>query len=408
MKNSKKLLGLPLALGAVAIVAQPSVFGVGDESDVLPVLVSDGRGTPDPRLDGLTAGPGGVPAGSEIARLAERDDLFAEGLALFDKAFHAADGLGAPEMNADSCRGCHQDPVIGGAGGLELNVSRFGDDGYGAYPFQNLPGGQGLSKLHPPFIPGREEYDPATATVFEQRQTPTILGAGLIDTISDAVIMSNEDPYDMDGNGIFGVARRLTVAGGQEIGRFGWKAQVPRLRDFVMDAMGGELGVTTPDDGRGFAMLADNDTVPDPELSPNEVTAMHHFLANLPAPKMKVSDQSVAQGETLFTTIGCAICHVPTLQGSSGPVHLFSNLLLHDVMPPAFRGMAEPGADVGMYRTPPLWGISDTAPYMHDGRAETLRDAITEHFGEASGVVLRYQQLTQAEQDELIKFLEHL
>lgn len=399
----KRILGLPLALGAAVLMAPPGVFGVEDHIDVLPDLASGTRGTPDPRLTGLPATSAGVPAGSGIAALAERDDLFAQGLALFDKPMHAVDGVGTPEMNADSCRACHRDPVIGGSGGLELNVSRFADSAG-----QTLPGGQIVSKLYPPWVPGREEYDPATATVFEQRQTPSLLGAGLIDSIPDAVILANEDPYDADGNGILGVARRLTVAGGQEIGRFGWKAQIPRLRDFIMDAMGNEMGITTPDDGRGFAIPSDGDAVPDPELSPAEVDAMDHFLSNLPAPRRRVSDQSVLEGEMLFTSVGCAICHIPTLQGPDGPVHLFSDLLLHDVMPPLFQGMAEPGAEVGMYRTPPLWGVRDTAPYMHDGRAETLRDAITAHSSEASGVVAMFRQLTQAQQDALVTFLEHL
>jgi hypothetical protein len=77
---------------------------------------------------------------------------------LFDRAFRFADGLGTPEMNADSCRGCHQDPIMGGAGGLEVNVSRFGRDDGGFGVFTNLPGGQSLSKLHPPQTPGREEH----------------------------------------------------------------------------------------------------------------------------------------------------------------------------------------------------------------------------------------------------------
>src|SRR5262245_45255992 len=50
------------------------------------------------------------------------------GRAQFDHDFHRADGLGVPELNADSCRACHEMPVMGGAGALELNVSRFAED----------------------------------------------------------------------------------------------------------------------------------------------------------------------------------------------------------------------------------------------------------------------------------------
>ncbi|MCR9248564.1 MAG: c-type cytochrome [bacterium] len=330
---------------------------------------------------------------------------------LFDKAFHVADGLGMPEMNGDSCRACHQDPVMGGAGPLELNVTRFAHDNQGVGPFQNLPGGQGLSKLYSPNMPGREEHPlgPIPADVFEQRQTPSILGAGLIDTISGPEIASHEDPTDANSDGIFGVARRLNVGGTIEIGRFGWKAQIPRLADFANDAMAGELGITTPDNGRGFNTPTDGDGIADPELSQAEVDDLAAFMASLPAPTRGGStDPRVATGEQVFTNIGCATCHIPTLMGNSGPVALYSNLLLHNVMPSGYRGMSEPGADVGFYRTPPLWGIKDTAPYMHDGRAEDLEGAILAHAGEATQVTTAYQSLPKPDQEALILFLEDL
>ncbi len=339
----------------------------------------------------------------------EDDPRFQRGKELFDRAFHRADGVGAPEMNADSCRACHQDPVIGGAGPLEVNVSRFARDFNGAGPFTDLPGGQGLSKLYPPHEEGREEYVPSEADVFEQRQTPSILGDGLIETISEAAILANEDPGDSNGDGVFGVARRISVLGGTELGRFGWKAQVPSLRDFVLDAMFGELGMTTPDDGRGFGQRSDADLSNDPEILDSQVDDMTFFMQNLPAPARAGSlDPMVAAGELLFDSIGCAVCHVPELQGTMGPVPLYSNLLLHNVMPADFRGMSEPGAGVGMFRTPPLWGIKDTAPYMHDGRGEDLADSIMHHFGEAAASRAAFIALTSSEQDALILFLEDL
>ena len=397
-----------LALAAMLCAGSAAAQGerVAARTQAVEKATADTR---DPRLAGLPVTSGGVPLGEEVERLARDDERFAAGLAIFDRPFHITRGLGTPELNADSCRACHQDPSIGGAGGLELNVSRFGDDGNGTIPFRNLPGGQGLSKFRPPWWGGREEYDPSTANCFEQRQTPSILGAGLIDKIPGSVIVANEDPTDADQDGIYGVARRIDINGSIEIGRFGWKAQVPRLRDFVMDAMAGELGITTPDDGRGFALVADADNVPDPELSPQQVDFVEHFMAKLPAPAFRPSDRyAVLVGEQLFGSIGCATCHVPELQGADGPVPLYSNLLLHDVMPADFRGMAEPGADTGLYRTPPLWGISMTAPYMHDGRASTLADAIAAHDGEALAVRQAFEALSIADQAAVIEFLTRL
>ena len=398
------LIGLCVVVTSGTVLALQSARGAHEE----PLLRSEPTWV-DPRLVGLPAGPGSVPKGGAIETLARNDPQFAAGLEIFDRAFHAKEGVGAPEMNADSCRGCHRDPFLGGAGGLELNVSRFGDDGWNTYTFQNLPGGQGLSKLYPPWTPGREEYDPLTASVFEQRQTPSILGAGLIDSISGAVILANEDPLDLNGDGIFGVARLVDAGSGLEVGRFGWKAQAPRLRDFVMDATGGEMGITTDDDGRGFALVADADGVQDPELSPEEVDQLDHFLANLPAPPPgDTNSPLIREGRMLFTSVGCAICHIPELEGANGPVPLYSNLLLHDVMPPGFRGMAEPGADMGFFRTPPLWGIGATAPYMHDGRASNLTASILAHDSEAAGVVARVQALSASQHDALLAFLRSL
>lgn len=381
----------------------------------LPLLLAFTLGGPGAAVSaqGIPIG-GPVPAVGELGgprRALNPEELarFRRGRLIFDKPMHRSRGLGLPQMNGDSCRACHQDPVVGGAGGLELNVSRFGRDEGGAGPFTNLPGGQMASKLHPPYTPGREEHS-TNADVFEQRQSPAVFGAGLIESLYDAAILENEDPLDANRDGIFGVARRVDVGGGVlEVGRFGWKAQVPTLADFARDAMGNELGITTPDGGRGFAVLADQDAVPDPELRPDELADLTFYMQELGPPLRRANDSArVAVGEMLFEQVGCAICHVPTLAGPTGPVPLYSNLLLHDVMPDGFRGMAEPGAGVGLYRTPPLWGVRFTPPYMHDGRAETLEDAIEAHEGEAETVRQNFEQLTPNDRRALVRFLRSL
>jgi CxxC motif-containing protein (DUF1111 family) len=353
--------------------------------------------------------PVGAAGGPSQALSPEDEAQWLRGRAVFDRAFHKSDGLGTPEYNADSCRACHQDPAIGGSGGLELNVSRFANDNGGVGPFTDLPGGQVVSKFRPPYVGGREEHD-MTADVFEQRQTPTIFGGGLIDSISDIEVLSNEDPLDLDTNGILGVAHVIPVAGGgMEVGKFGWKNQIPKMRDFVRDAMAGECGMSTPDDGRGFGLSGDGDPTPDPELTPQQFDDILFFLLNLAAPARGGSlDPDVALGEGLFDTVGCAICHIPTLQGAGGPVPLYSDLLLHNVMPAGFRGMSEPGAGVGFFGTAPLWGIKDTAPNMHDGHAETIEESILAHDGEAAGVTAAYVGLSPADKARLILFLEDL
>ena len=60
------------------------------------------------------------------------------------------------------------------------------------------------------------------------------------------------------------------------------------------------------------------------------------------------------------------------------------------------------------WRTPPLWGVADSAPYMHDGRAETLDAAIRWHGGEAALVTSKYRSLPKESRQELVAFLKSL
>ena len=82
--------------------------------------------------------------------------------------------------------------------------------------------------------------------------------------------------------------------------------------------------------------------------------------------------------------------------------------MLHNVMPPGFRGMSDAGAAIGLYKTPPLCGIEDTAPYMHDGRASSLNDSILAHFGDAALSSAAQALLANADKTALIKFLRDL
>lgn len=61
-----------------------------------------------------------------------------------------------------------------------------------------------------------------------------------------------------------------------------------------------------------------------------------------------------------------------------------------------------------LWRTPPLWGVNDSAPYLHDGRAGTLRRAIILHGGEGERSRNRFFGLSDRGQDDLIAFLRSL
>ena len=187
---------------------------------------------------------------------------------------------------------------------------------------------------------------------------------------------------------------------------FGWKSQIPTVSDFVRDALGGEVGLTVFDDGRGFGILTDSDNVPDPEVSLQDYDDLIFYNQHLAAPPRAGGE--VAAGEALFASVGCATCHIPELPGANGPVPLYSNLLLHDIHDSDFRGTAEPDAGVGLYRTPPLWGLRKSAPYLHDGRATTIEEAIEQHFDEAENARLNYEALTDSEREQLLLFLQDL
>lgn len=336
------------------------------------------------------------------------------GRRVFDHDFSLTEGLGRPHYNGDSCRSCHFDPVVGGSGDVDLNVSRvarsFGGTGFAtvlnADPFGNP---QILSRLTRPDNARREEYDPAITDIFEQRNAPPVFGLGLIERIPATAILAQQDPNDLNGDGIRGVARMLSVQSATVLGRFGWKAQVPTVRDFLRDAMGEENGITVAVTGSPFGISADGDGIADPELSSDDFEAGAFFLEHLAAPpRANPTHPQAASGLLFFTQIGCAKCHTPSFNIDDAAVPLFSNLLLHNVGTEEFRGMQENGAGNGFYRTPPLWGLRHSKPYMHDGSAETPLMAIRAHEGEAAGVRVAFDALSATAQAALLAFLDDL
>jgi CxxC motif-containing protein (DUF1111 family) len=60
------------------------------------------------------------------------------------------------------------------------------------------------------------------------------------------------------------------------------------------------------------------------------------------------------------------------------------------------------------FRTSPLWGISQTAPYLHDGRASTIEDAIEGHDAEGAAARDVWRALSDDDRAALRAFLESL
>lgn len=352
---------------------------------------SDGLLAPDAPVP-APGEPGAPVAGTDMAR-------FLSGRAAFDRDARISEGLG-PEFNGDSCRACHFDPVIGGAGPIDLNVVRHGTtdtDG-------NFTAPAGGTILHRLAVPGEVRPEPSgDENTFETRQTPTLLGLGQIDQIPEDVILAGADPEDLDGDGVRGVAHVLPDG---RVGRLGWKAQVPSIREFVRDAASAEMGLTVPDEpGLTFGVLADDDDASDPEMPPATVDELEFFMTQL-APPQPTAD--VPGGIAAFEAAACDACHTPTLDGAAGPVPLYSDLLLHDVSPQGAWGITDGMAAPTQFRTPPLWGLSTTAPYLHDGRAATVEAAIQAHDGEAAASVALFEGLDAGTRETLLAFLASL
>ena len=365
------------------------LMSLGGRDQYSPGLVPMDEPAPD---FGAWGGPVRAMSGREAAR-------FEAGRRLFDRERGLASGLGAPRFNGDSCRACHFEPVLGGAGPLGVNVMRHGiANAEGRF----VPPAVGTILHRETALIGHAPVAQAAANVFEPRQTPHLFGLGLIDALPEAVIMANADPDDaVSADGITG---RVSYTDDGRVGRFGWKAQVPSLAEFVRDAFGAELGMTVAyQPGLTFGRLHDEDAVADPEVPVEEAELMRDFLAALGPPPRAEGD--VQAGLQVFEATGCAACHIPALEGPGGAVPLFSDLLLHEILPTDAWGVEDTSANMREFRTAPLWGLRETAPYWHTGEAETVEAAILLHEGEGRAAQDAFRSLSTVEKEALLAFL---
>jgi len=282
-----------------------------------------------------------------------------------------------------------------------------------------------------------------------QRNPTALFGAGVIDSIPEAVIKENAKKVHKDFPEVQGRVAKLKDG---RIGRFGWKNQTANLYDFTMTACAVELGLDVPDHGQAGMPQKPDYKSPGHDLTKDECDALVDFLRDLPAPKRakpanKQEGEYLAKGESKFVAVGCATCHTKDLGNAEG---VYSDLLLHDMgqdlgdtgsygifvpnspeeggeepipsltqqQPMAIFGAsgATPKVDrektIGAlrqeWRTPPLWGVRDSGPYLHDGRADTLEQAIALHGGEAARSAQRFFELSPEERMQVMAFLKSL
>ena len=368
-------------------------------------------------------GGNGTQFGDPVVGLtAEQQAAFSEGREEFESIETAEGGLG-PIFNNDSCAVCHSTPLSGGASAIV--ETRFGRSRHGQFdPLANL-GGSLLQQFAT--NPIALEHVPTEANVVAKRLTTPLFGAGLIEAIPDAEIAMNALRRQPDG--VNGRASRVLdpASGTMRVGRFGWKEQHASLLGFAADAYLNEMGVTsrlfpTENAPNGDqALLAKvltttgiNDP-PNPVTGRGDIDASADFMRLLgPPPPVTLTSAAVA-GQQLFDQLKCTACHLPMMISGESPVHalafktvpLYSDLLLHD-MGALGDGIVQGPAGAREMRTAPLWGLRARGPFLHDGRASSVNDAVLAHDGEGAAARERYRQLSSAELRQLLAFLNSI
>ena len=281
---------------------------------------------------------------------------------------------------------------------------------------------------------GYGPLDPATR--LSPRLAPAMAGVGLLGAIDEADLLAYADPDDADGDGISGRPNLQAMPdGGVRMGRFGLKAAAATVREQVAHALFVDMGLSNPrlPGARGDCTaaqavcdeLADGvqprlgDTeAPDPML---ELLTFYSERLAVPV-RRDVDDPEVLAGKAAFADAGCTGCHVPkhVTSRDAAPALAFqliwpyTDLLLHDMGEGLADGAGEGVATGTEWRTAPLWGIgaaktvNPRTGYLHDGRADTLLEAVLWHGGEAAASRDAVLEMPDARRDALVRFLESL
>jgi CxxC motif-containing protein (DUF1111 family) len=340
---------------------------------------------------------------------------FNQGKEVFDSEFTPETGLG-PVFNANGCGECHEDPVVGGVGDeVELHATAYkpplcdplAEEGGFVFQLHVTPALKAALGID------SEPVSPHI-TARAMRTSPVVFGRGFLDLVSDSTITSYADSADKDGDGISGRPNHFFDG---RIGRFGRKALVPTLDEFNAGALLAEMSVTNPvvpteETVGGKPIPTGVDPVPEPEIDQDGLDGINDFVRFLGAPTPLKANPQARYGRELFTSTGCAKCHIPTLVTRDSPVRALSHkkfsaytdLLLHDMGPDladACLGDATPAE----FRTEPLMGLRVAKHFLHDGRATSLEQAVQLHGGEAAGVRDRFLQLPDSARAAVIAFL---
>ena len=357
--------------------------------------------------------------------------------AVFDEVEQVSDGLG-PNYNAQSCRECHQNPVSGTISQItELRAGTLDNNNN----FTPHPGGSLIfSRAIDPSIQVRALGTDNVATF---RTSLNTAGDGFVEALPDSAFTAIQSQQGSSFRGTTILVPVLEAPGVTRIGRFGWKDQHASLLSFSSDAYLNEMGITNPlnptentSNGTDVTYLNTQNGVPamqDPATQSDpfgaDVGSFTRFMRSLKVPPrdtVLAATSDAKAGATLFTQIGCNICHVTTLTTAPAGtsfnggqfivpaalgnmnIHPYSDFMLHDVGTGDF--IVQNGGQVTLtkMRTAPLWGMRTRNRLMHDGESLLRNDAILNHFGQANPVINNYIYLSTTQKNQLITFLNSL
>ena len=222
---------------------------------------------------------------------------------------------------------------------------------------------------------------------------------------------------------------------------FGRKGDNSTIRKFDTGALQFHQGMQ-PVEIVGPGVDGDGDGVVD-EILVGELSAMHIFSTAMERPRQRGISRVSRRGRQVFNNVGCNTCHSPNINtnsrflpiafpevetdptanvfylldlvhstagfprsGSGVSVPMYSDLKRHDMGPDLAEATGSPLAS--FFITPRLWGIADTSPYLHDGRALTLTEAIQMHGGEGQSAANNFAYLEVSDRLALLTFLRTL
>ncbi len=432
-----------------AVKVFPDHDAVAADSALIPSMLKDGETlfrTRFNRLDG--AGRSGATGDSKPTTRSLR----------IENRFSRISG-----PDANSCGGCHNQPTTGGAGDFVANVfvgAHFADPpALSVEPkitnernTLSIFGGGAVEMLAREMTQElRAQRDRGLrTTVAQSRSTAVVLSAKGISF--GEMIVRPDGTFDQSG--IQGIDHDLVVK------PFGVKGVAVSLREFTIGALNQHHGIQA-DERFGWertGVLDFDDDGVEHEFSIGQVTALTLFQASLPPlGRLRTSAQTESQadsGERLFSTVGCAACHVPSLTlesrnfiepnpfnrpGTATPadvsgsisipipaggigsgieptqdgklrVWLFSDLKRHVICDGDDRFFCneqrrQDNVPTDQFLTAKLWDAAESAPYGHRGDCDTLSEAILHHSGEAQDSRRRFQRLSDGEKRALIAFL---